>query len=597
MGCDLCKDVPNDLTLFTSKIVDLERVDEVKTLSVQEKKSIDAIIPKSSRIDQAQFDPNKIRRKVDVSTANKVSKCVCKIIINEVEGTKAGTGFFIIYKNLKYLITCYHIINSEKKNYKIEIYNKKEFNLELKNRLVLLLKEPFDISAFEINENDEFINYIDFLDYDLNYINGYDQYKDLEVYVLGYPKGLESVAESGVIKRINNFEFYHDINTEGGSSGSPILLFNINKVIGIHKQADIAKQLNVGTFINIIFEKINDIKENDKDIEREITNKNITLDIEILEKYICVINYNMPKNKNKELGFLVKIPIANKSSYITGLLTKFHVDESILDNIKEINIFNNGNLMLNLDSEYLENIFIFSDEFLNISFIELKNCDFDYIDVFDGDKIDKIPDTINLIKYSKEINAYNNVYGNSVEKWGVFLIYHELDDLLYMNYKSTSTTSGLIINDKLFGIYKQNIFKNEIATNIDAICKAIELNYSERNNIKNSVYFFKKVRQHILNEEEIDELKKIGFELTDIPNILVSPHSFFVTPIWFYRTKHAWYWTPTRPEKDNINRSNWMIISPKNSVKVIGGIYNGQEPAPKNIDLIRTLEATKFKYL
>jgi len=297
MGCDLCKDIPNDLTLFTSKIVDLERVDEIKTLSVQEKKSIDTIIPKSSRIDQAQFDPNKIRRKVDVSTVNKVSKCVCKIIINENKGAKAGTGFFLIYKDKKYLITCYHIVNSEKKNYQIEIYNKKEFNLQLKNRFVLLLKKPFDITAIEINENDEFINYIDFLDYDLNYINGNDQYKDLEVYVLGYPKGLESVAESGVIKRINNFEFYHDINTEGGSSGSPILLFNINKVIGIHKQVDIAKQLNVGTFINIIFEKINDIKENDKDTEREITNKNITLDIEILEKYICVINYNMPKNK------------------------------------------------------------------------------------------------------------------------------------------------------------------------------------------------------------------------------------------------------------------------------------------------------------
>ena len=597
MGCDLCKEASSDLTLFTSKIVDLERVDEIKTLSVQEKKSIDAIIPKSSRIDQAQFDPNKIRRKVDVSTANKVSKCVCKIIINENKGAKAGTGFFLIYKDKKYLITCYHIVNSEKKNYQIEIYNKKEFNLQLKNRLVLLLKEPFDITAIEINENDEFINYIDFLDYDLNYINGCDQYKDLEVYVLGYPKGLESVAESGVIRRINNFEFYHDINTEGGSSGSPILLFNINKVIGIHKQADIAKQLNVGTFINIIFEKINDIKENDKDIEREITNKNITLDIEILEKYICVINYNMPKNKNKELGFLVKIPIANKSSFITGLLTKFYFDESILGYIKEINIFNNGNLMLNLDSEYLENIFIFSDEFLNISFIELKNCDFDYIDIFDGDKIDKIPDTINLIKYSKEINACNNVYGNSVEKWGVFLIYHELDDLLYMNYKSTSTTSGLIINDKLFGIYKQNIFKNEIATNIDAICKAIELNYNERNNIKNSVYFYKPKKQHILNEEEINELKNIGLELTDIPNILVSPPAFITTPIWFYRTKHAWYWTPTRPDKDNINRSNWMIISPKNSVKAIGGIYNGQKPAPKNIDLIHFLEASKLKYL
>ena len=591
MGYSICKNIERKRLISTSK-TNHGRVDEVGNIEEQEKKSKDAN-QEPGRINEGVFNPNKIRRKVDVSTANKVSKCVCKIIINEVEGTKAGTGFFIIYKNLKYLITCYHIINSEKKNYKIEIYNKKEFDLKLKNHFVLQ-QDSLDVSVVEINENDEFINYIDFLDYDLNYINGCDQYKDLEVYALGYPKGLDSIAESGVIKKIDNFEFYHDINTEGGSSGSPILLFNINKVIGIHKQADIAKQLNVGTFINIIFEKINDIKENDKDIEREITNKNITLDIEILEKYICVINYNMPKNKNKELGFLVKIPIANKSSFITGLLTKFYFDESILGYIKEINIFNNGNLMLNLDSEYLENIFIFSDEFLNISFIELKNCDFDYIDVFDGDKI---PDTINLIKYSKEINAYNNAYGNSLEKWGVFLIYHELDDILYMNYKSTSTTSGLIINDKLFGIYKQNIFKNEIATNIDVICKAIELNYNERNNIKNSVYFFKKVRQHILNEEEIDELKKIGFELTDIPNILISPPAFMTTPIWFYRTKHAWYWTPTRPEKDNINRSNWMIISPKNSVKVIGGIYNGQEPAPKNIDLIRTLEATKFKYL
>ena len=594
MGCDLCKDIPNDLTLFTSKIVDLERVDEIKTLSVQEKKSIDAIIPKSSRIDQAQFDPNKIRRKVDVSTANKVSKCVCKIIINENKGAKAGTGFFLIYKEAKYLITCYHIVNSEKKNYKIEIYNKKEFNLELKNRLVLLLKEPFDISAIEINENDEFINYIDFLDYDLNYINGCDQYKDLEVYALGYPKGLDSIAESGVIKKIDNFEFYHDINTEGGSSGSPIILFNINKVVGIHKQADMIKQLNVGTFINIIFEKINDKKANSKDIEREINDKNIILDIEILEKYICAINYKMPKNKNKELGFLVKIPIANKSSSITGLLTKFYLDESILSNIKAINIYENGNLAFNLDSEYLENIFIFSDEFLYVSFIELKNYDFNYIEVFDRDRI---PEQINLIKYSKGTNTYNTQSGNPIEKWGIFIIYRELDDLTYLNYKSSAYNSGLIINNKFLGIHKQNSFKNEIATNIDTICKAIELNYNEKNNIENSVSFFQKMKQHILSEEEINELKEAGFEFTNIPNILISPPAYITTPIWFYRTNHAWYWTPIKPDKDNINRSNWMIISPKNSVKAIGGIYDGEEPAPKNIDLIRLLETTKLKYL
>ena len=591
MGYIICKNIERKRLISSSK-TNHGRVDEVGNIEEQEKKSKD-ITQEPGRIDEGIFDLKKIRRKVDVSTANKVSKCVCKIIVNEVEGTKAGTGFFIIYKNLKYLITCYHIINSEKKNYKIEIYNKKEFNLELKNHFVLL-QDSLDVSVVEINENDEFINYIDFLDYDLNYINGCDQYKDLEVYALGYPKGLDSIAESGVIKKIDNFEFYHDINTEGGSSGSPIILFNINKVVGIHKQADMIKQLNVGTFINIIFEKINDKKANSKDIEREINDKNIILDIEILEKYICAINYKMPKNKNKELGFLVKIPIANKSSSITGLLTKFYLDESILSNIKAINIYENGNLAFNLDSEYLENIFIFSDEFLNVSFIELKNCDFNYIEVFDRDRI---PEEINLIKYSKGINTYDTKPGNHVEKWGIFIIYRELDDLIYLNYKSSAYNSGLIINNKLLGIHKQNIFKNEIATNIDAICKAIDLNYNEKNNIKNSVNFFQKMKQHILSEEEIDELKEDGFEFTDIPNILVSPHSFFVTPIWFYRAHHAWYWTPIKPEKDNINRSNWMIISPKNSVKAIGGIYDGEEPAPKNIDLIRLLEITKLKYL
>ena len=591
MGYSICTNIEIK-KLISSSENNHGRVDEVGTIEEQEKKSKD-IIQEPGRIIQAHFYPNKIRRKVDVSTANKVSKCVCKIIINEVEGTKAGTGFFIIYKNLKYLITCYHIINSEKKNYKIEIYNKKEFNLELKNHFVLL-QDSLDVSVVEINENDEFINYIDFLDYDLNYINGCDQYKDLEVYALGYPKGLDSIAESGVIKKIDNFEFYHDINTEGGSSGSPIILFNINKVVGIHKQADVIKQLNVGTFINIIFEKINDKKENSKDIEREINDKNIILDIEIMDKYICSINYNMKKEKNKDLGFFVKIPIANKSSSITGLLTKFYLDESILGNIKAINIFENGNLAFNLDSEYLENIFIFSDEFLNVSFIELKNCDFNYIEVFDRDRI---PEEINLIKYSKGINTYDTKPGNHVEKWGIFIIYRELDDLTYLNYKSSAYNSGLIINNKFLGIHKQNIFKNEIATNIDAICKAIDLNYNEKNNIKNSVNFFQKMKQHILSEEEINELIKTGFEFTDIPNILVSPHSFFVTPIWFYRAHHAWYWTPIKPDKDNINRSNWMIISPKNSVKAIGGIYDGEEPAPKNIDLIRLLETTKLKYL
>ena len=40
-----------------------------------------------------------------------------------------------------------------------------------------------------------------------------------------------------------------------------------------------------------------------------------------------------------------------------------------------------------------------------------------------------------------------------------------------------------------------------------------------------------------------------------------------------------------------------MIISPGNSLKVIGGYWNGIEPAYRNIKLINWLETTDLNYL
>ena len=60
------------------------------------------------------------------------------------------------------------MINSEIKQFEIEIWNKNIFNYEIKNRYNKHLKEPIDISIIEIKSTDEFINYIEFLDYDLN---------------------------------------------------------------------------------------------------------------------------------------------------------------------------------------------------------------------------------------------------------------------------------------------------------------------------------------------------------------------------------------------------------------------------------------------
>ena len=70
--------------------------------------------------------------------------------------------------------------------------------------------------------------------------------------------------------------------------------------------------------------------------------------------------YNYYKLLNKvikDLGFLIKIPLGNNQS-ITGLITKYHIEENILNKIKEINIYKSKQLLEKLNSEFN---FIFSE--------------------------------------------------------------------------------------------------------------------------------------------------------------------------------------------------------------------------------------------
>ena len=118
----------------------------------------------------------------------------------------------------------------------------------------------------EIKSDDKIYNDIKFLYYDLNYKFGYEAYKNESVFSIQYPLGEESACASGQIINIHNYEFDHNISTNNGSSGCPIILLNSNinliRVIGIHKKANYIKNLNSGTFIGEIFK--NDEEENKK---------------------------------------------------------------------------------------------------------------------------------------------------------------------------------------------------------------------------------------------------------------------------------------------------------------------------------------------
>ena len=91
------------------------------------------------------------------------------------------------------------------------------------------------------------------------YINkhGYSFYLGQYCCLAGYPKNENNECErcisSGLIKKVNDFEFIHSMDTRIGSSGSPICLMDKSMcVIGVHKEGDETNKVNHGTFIGYI---------------------------------------------------------------------------------------------------------------------------------------------------------------------------------------------------------------------------------------------------------------------------------------------------------------------------------------------------------
>jgi V8-like Glu-specific endopeptidase len=204
---------------------------------------------------------------IPIDIINTVMKSICKISIKmKDQKIQNGTGFFMNISNtIKYLITNYHVINPDLINedieIEIEIWNHKKMKLSLNNYNIKYFEDPKDITVIEIKNSNEIYKDINFLDYDRNYINGYKIYNNVDVFSIEHPFGKIAACASGKIIKIYDYEFDHNISTDNGSSGCPIILLNDNinliQVIGIHKNADKLEKINGGTFIGEIFKELN----------------------------------------------------------------------------------------------------------------------------------------------------------------------------------------------------------------------------------------------------------------------------------------------------------------------------------------------------
>lgn len=119
-----------------------------------------------------------------------------------------------------------------------------------------------DSTVVEILPDDKVLEDL-FLKTELIYMDHRNEIKDKEIYIMQFPEEKEKELKysEGKILSILNTEFTHNATTLESSSGSPIILKNTKKIIGIHKKGNINNKENYGDFLYPIIKILEDKKK------------------------------------------------------------------------------------------------------------------------------------------------------------------------------------------------------------------------------------------------------------------------------------------------------------------------------------------------
>ena len=194
---------------------------------------------------------------MELDTLFRTAKSICKITVDKGNVYNEGSGFFLKTPYGYYVVTNEHVVNiADQSPIIVETNEKKRHIISQKGRGRVSMVMPEDITAIQIYSKDKIFDEVEFLSYDPKYEFGYNQYVGKDIYILQHPQGKSTHAASGKILKITNtFEFNHNADTDYGSSGSPVILFSNNKVIGIHKKRG-SGNYNEGTFIGELIKQL-----------------------------------------------------------------------------------------------------------------------------------------------------------------------------------------------------------------------------------------------------------------------------------------------------------------------------------------------------
>ena len=357
--------------------------------------------------------------------------CICKIKIKEA----FGTGFFCLVpfgnnEILKVLMTNYHVINEkylkENKNINLLINDNNEaIKIDLGIERKRYLNKDCDVTLIEIREEDKINNFLE-LDENLFKDNLEIIYEDKSIYILQYPNGKNACVSYGLLNSIDKNDISHKCSTDNGSSGSPILNLENNKVIGIHKKGSTCFNFNLGTllkfpindfnekYINKSSNKIIDEtnkksedsmhQENNKSKNKKLENifigefnikpEDINKDIQIINSFENVKRINKWKNEKDDMKYENEKEIKeNTQIKINGKFIKFSycykfekegyyiIEYSFKNNLRRTNhMFYNCNKLTNLDfsnfnTKFVTNMNSMFSYCYSLTILDLSNFD------------------------------------------------------------------------------------------------------------------------------------------------------------------------------------------------------------------------------
>ena len=443
---------------------------------------------------------------------------ICKIKLPHNIKYCSGTGFFCeIYDDTipfkKALFTNNHIINKKILGNNNEIQFEiceKLYKIKITKNRKVFTNEDLDYACIEIFDEDKIIKYFRI---DNTIFKDLNKLINKEIFILQYPNGKLS-HDCGKILDIKNNKIFHNVSTDSGSSGSPLIKrYNTNIIIGIHYGSEkdgINRDkclINLATPIDIV---IKDIKFQLFNIKNKIIKNKIVFRNKINLIYEKNNNYNYFEKSKIIFGLeFVKNNKNNIKLLINGeeseLIEKYDLKDG-LNNIQLIMLnkltnieymFKGANSLKNIEGlKYLDTkeVINFSDMFYGCKSLSninvLKNWD-----VSKGKNFSKMFQGCSSLYDINPLQNWNVSNGNNFE--GIFCgcsILSDIKPLQNWNVSKGINFSnifrGCIFIKDLNALKNWNVSKGNNFSNMFYGCsKLSDLNALQEWNVSNGINF------------------------------------------------------------------------------------------------------------